>query len=61
MHAMRSCNRIGADLLVIGAQHRAFSDTTVVGTTPEMITRFARAAVMTVMCPPAKPRRVAAA
>ena len=58
---LTAADQIGADLLVIGAQHRAFSDTTVVGTTTEMITRFARHAVMTVMRPPAKQRSVAAA
>lgn len=54
-------DQIGADLIVVGAQHRAFSDTTVVGTTTEMITRFARHAVMTVMRPPTKMRNVIAA
>ncbi|HVS33269.1 MAG TPA: universal stress protein [Thermoanaerobaculia bacterium] len=36
------------DLIVIGAQHRFFSDTTVVGTTSERITRFARCPVLTI-------------
>jgi len=53
--------QIDADLLVVGAQHRFFSDTTVVGTTTERITRFARHAVMTVMRPPTKLRKVEAA
>jgi nucleotide-binding universal stress UspA family protein len=40
-----------ADLLVLGAQHRRFQDTTVIGTTTERITRFARCPVLTVMRP----------
>lgn len=52
---------LDADLVVIGAQHRFFSDTTVVGTTKERITRHAKHAVMTVMAPAAKNRNVAAA
>lgn len=39
----------GADLLVIGAQHRRFSDATVIGTTTERLTRFARCPVLTVV------------
>lgn len=42
-------DQIDADLLVIGARHRRFSDATVVGTTTERIVRFARSAVMTIM------------
>ena len=38
-----------ADLIVIGAQHTRFSDATVIGTTTERITRFARQPVLTVM------------
>jgi nucleotide-binding universal stress UspA family protein len=37
-----------ADLIVIGAQHRRFSDATVIGSTTERITRFARVPVLTV-------------
>lgn len=37
-----------ADLVVVGAQHRRFSDTTVIGVTTERITRHAPCAVMTV-------------
>lgn len=40
---------VSADLIVIGAQHRFFSDATVIGTTTERITRFARCPVMTVV------------
>jgi nucleotide-binding universal stress UspA family protein len=46
-------DQIGADLLVIGAQHKRFSDTTVIGTTTERVTRFSRAPVMTVIRKPA--------
>jgi nucleotide-binding universal stress UspA family protein len=38
-----------ADLIVLGAQHRYFSDATVIGTTTERITRFARCPVLTVV------------
>jgi nucleotide-binding universal stress UspA family protein len=54
-------DQIDADLIVIGAQHRFFSDTTVVGTTTERITRFAKHPVMTVILPPAKVRNEAVA
>jgi nucleotide-binding universal stress UspA family protein len=54
-------DRIDADLLVIGAQHRLFHDATIIGTTTERITRFAKRAVMTVIRPAAvsKARAVA--
>jgi nucleotide-binding universal stress UspA family protein len=39
---------IGADLLVLGAQHKMFRDGTVVGTTTERIVRFARIPVLTI-------------
>jgi nucleotide-binding universal stress UspA family protein len=42
-------DQIDADLLVIGAKHRRFADTTVAGTTTERITRYAKHAVMTVI------------
>lgn len=38
----------GADLLVIGAQHRRFSDTTIFGTTTDRLTRFSHCPVLTV-------------
>ncbi len=44
-------SEIGADLIVIGAQHKFFSDATVIGTTTQRITRFARCPVMTVVRP----------
>lgn len=37
------------DLIVIGAQHSFFRDATVIGTTTQRITRFARVPVMTVI------------
>ena len=37
-----------ADMIVVGAQHRFFSDSTVIGTTTQRITRFARVPVLTV-------------
>lgn len=40
---------LNADLIVIGAQHRYFSDATVIGTTTQRITRFARRPVLTVV------------
>lgn len=40
---------VSADLIVLGAQHRFFSDATVIGSTTERITRFARCPVMTVV------------
>jgi nucleotide-binding universal stress UspA family protein len=40
---------IGADFLVIGAQHKFFRDTTVIGTTTERLVRFARIPVLTVV------------
>lgn len=40
---------VQADLIVLGAQHRFFSDATVIGSTTERITRFARCPVMTVV------------
>jgi nucleotide-binding universal stress UspA family protein len=40
---------VSADLIVIGAQHKFFSDATVIGTTTQRVTRFARCPVMTVV------------
>lgn len=45
---------LGADLIVIGAQHKRFRDETVIGTTTERLVRFARIPVLSV------PRRVEA-
>jgi nucleotide-binding universal stress UspA family protein len=44
-----AANDVNADLIVVGAQHRFFSDATVIGSTTERITRFARCPVMTVV------------
>ncbi|HSP16549.1 MAG TPA: universal stress protein [Thermoanaerobaculia bacterium] len=46
---------IGADLLIIGAQHKLFRDATVLGTTTERLIRFSSCPVLVV------PRQVAAA
>ena len=40
---------LGADLLVIGAQHKFFRETTVIGTTTERLVRFAPCPVLTVV------------
>jgi nucleotide-binding universal stress UspA family protein len=42
-------DQLPTDLIVIGAQHKRFSDATVIGTTTERITRFARHPVLTVI------------
>jgi nucleotide-binding universal stress UspA family protein len=39
---------VGADLLVIGAQHKLFRDSTVIGTTTERLIRFASCPVLVV-------------
>lgn len=39
---------VGADFLVIGAQHKLFRDTTVIGTTSERLIRFASCPVLVV-------------
>lgn len=44
-----TAHEVDADLIVLGAQHRFFSDATVIGTTTQRITRFARCPVMTVV------------
>lgn len=41
--------KVESDLIVIGAQHRRFGDTTVIGTTSERITRHAPCPVLTVI------------
>jgi len=42
-------NKLESDMIVVGAQHRRFVDTTVIGTTTERILRHARCPVMTVV------------
>ena len=49
---LATANHVRADLIVIGAQHRRFSDATVIGTTTERITRFAWQPVLTVIRKP---------
>lgn len=44
-----TAQEIGADLIVIGAQHKFFSDATVIGTTTQRVTRFARCPVLTIV------------
>lgn len=39
---------LGIDLLVIGAQHKVFSDETIIGTTTERLLRFANCPVLTI-------------
>lgn len=46
---LKTADDYDADLIVIGAQHTRFSDATVIGTTTERITRFAKQPVLTVM------------
>jgi nucleotide-binding universal stress UspA family protein len=56
---------IGADLMVIGAQHKIFRDTTVIGTTTERLVRYASCPVMIVprqlVAPPSQLRAEASA
>lgn len=46
---LKAADASEVDLIVIGAQHTRFSDATVIGTTTERITRFAKQPVLTVM------------
>jgi quinolinate synthase len=46
---LETADQIGDGVLVIGAQHKRFSDATIIGTTTERITRFARLPVITVI------------
>lgn len=46
---LEAADRMAADLIVVGAQHKRFRDTTLIGTTTERITRFARRPVLTVI------------
>jgi nucleotide-binding universal stress UspA family protein len=52
-HVIKMSQKLGADLIVIGAQHKWFSDATVIGTTTERITRFAKCPVLTIVRRPA--------
>jgi nucleotide-binding universal stress UspA family protein len=51
---------VGADLLVVGAQHKLFRDATVVGTTTERLMRFASCPVLVVPRPAARRRNATA-
>jgi len=46
---LKAAEAAQVDLIVLGAQHTRFSDATVIGTTTERITRFAKQPVLTVM------------
>ena len=52
---LRITQESAADLIVIGAQHKRFSDATVIGTTTERVVRFAKCPVWTVVAPAAAP------
>lgn len=52
---VRYANQQNVDLIVIGAKHKRFADSTVLGTTTERVTRHAHCAVMTVMTPKEAP------
>ena len=46
---LETAQELNVDLIVVGAQHRMFSEATVIGTTTERITRFAQCPVLTVI------------
>ncbi len=46
---LATADETGADLIVVGAQHKRFRDATVIGTTTERVVRFARQPVWTVV------------
>jgi nucleotide-binding universal stress UspA family protein len=48
---LATADETGADLIVVGAQHKRFRDATVIGTTTERVVRFARQPVWTVVSP----------
>lgn len=48
---IRYADKQRVDLIVIGAQHKRFANTTILGTTTERVTRHAPCAVMSVMVP----------
>ena len=54
-------DHVDADLLVIGAEHRLFANSTIFGSTTERVTRFAKHAVMTVVAGGVRSRDVRAA
>jgi nucleotide-binding universal stress UspA family protein len=46
---LNAATDLAADLIVVGAQHKFFSDATVIGTTTQRITRFATCPVLTIV------------
>ena len=52
---IRMAHDAHADLIVLGAQHKRFADTTVLGTTTERVIRFAKRPVLAVMAPASSP------
>jgi nucleotide-binding universal stress UspA family protein len=51
VQVLKIAEQARADLIVIGAQHKRFSDATVIGTTTERVVRFAKRPVWTVVAP----------
>lgn len=51
---LRLADERNISIIVLGAQHRRFSDATVIGTTTERITRFAKQPVLTVIRQPSE-------
>lgn len=49
VRVLETADHLQSGVLVIGAQHKRFSDATTIGTTTERLTRFARLPVLTVM------------
>lgn len=54
---LRLADERNMSIIVLGAQHRRFSDATVIGTTTERITRFAKQPVLTVIRQPSEQAR----
>ena len=54
---LRAAEEGKADLIVIGAQHKRFSDATVIGTTTERVVRFAKCPVYTIVAGPEKQKK----
>jgi universal stress protein family protein len=48
---LRLANDAAADLIVVGAQHKRFTDLSVLGTTTQRVVRFARRPVLSVTMP----------
>jgi nucleotide-binding universal stress UspA family protein len=58
---LETADHLRSDLLVLGAQHRRLSDTTVIGTTTERITRYAWQPVLTIIRKPVERKAAVAA